>query len=64
MSARSTLSRSVGLCLGPGLSPAPICFIEAVKLLSGVARGQVLNTRQLVSSLPSRQLPSRGAFED
>ena len=29
---------------------APICFIEAVKLLSGVARGQVLSGRQLVPS--------------
>ena len=33
--------------LGPALL-SPICFIEAVKLLSGVARGLVLSGRQLV----------------
>ena len=33
--------------LGPALL-SPICFIEAVKLLSGVARGPVLSVRQLV----------------
>ena len=40
--------------LGPALV-SPLCFIEAVKLLSGVARGPVLSGRQLVLALSCPQ---------
>ena len=47
--ARVSLGPAGPLSLSLSCS-APICFIEAVKLLSGVARGQVLSGRQLVPS--------------
>ena len=44
---------------GPGPRLSSLCFIEAVKLLSGVARGPVLSGRQLVLALSCPQWGER-----